>query len=96
LISLIDYYGIVYLYNENEGLNKILLDRPIANIKSLDNSILALSQDREFLYKLTYFGNPSKQEFYEITTFLIEEDYRDNLSIIDTPNNSNLIFFNSG
>jgi hypothetical protein len=96
VISLIDFNGNVYLYNENEGLNKLLLDRPITNIKSLDNSLLALSQDREFLYKLTYFGNPSKLEFYEITTFLIELEYRDNLSIINTPNNSNLIFFNSG
>ena len=96
MISLLDLFGNVYLYNEDEGINQIVLDNPIGSIKSTDNLLLALSSDREFLYKLTYFGNPSKFEFYEITTFLVNVNYRLNLSIMDTPNNPNLIFFCSG
>ena len=96
MISIIDNFGNVYLYNDDEKLSKIKMERSVSHVKFINFNFYALSTDKEFIYEFLLYGKFFKFDNYVMNKYKIDQRFSHKLEIFDTPFYSNIILFTSG
>lgn len=92
MIALIDIYGFLFLYSENEGLNKVLLNKKIKTVKFIRSNIYALTKESDYLYLFSSRTEMNILKEYVENVFCIDPTYS-KLNIIDTPFYNDALFF---
>ena len=98
MISIIDEFGNLFLYNEYQKLYKLKIERSISHVKFLDHNFYAISKKKEFLYEFVQlqYGKFFKFENYVANLYSIDSKFSNKFEILETSLSINLLLFTSG
>jgi hypothetical protein len=93
-IALVDIQGRLYFYNDEENLYRVKIDSKIKSVRFVNLNIYALTQEDNLIYEFDLKGGIKfSLKNYTEKLYSINEDVTKNMTMLDLPYYTNLLFF---